>query len=79
MLPANEVDSYLVAIVPYGAPADENIDESNHVTLMINRVPESEYGMCPASDEEDGYDLNLTEEHDCSRTISDADPLDDAT
>jgi hypothetical protein len=30
---------------------------------MINRVPESEHGLCPASDDEDGDDLNLTEEH----------------
>jgi hypothetical protein len=55
----------MVDILPYGAPTDEDTEESNHVTRMINRVPESEHRLCPASDDKDGYDLNLTEEHDC--------------
>jgi hypothetical protein len=78
MLPANEVDPYMVAILPYVAATHEENEESNRVTRMINRVPESEHGLCPASDDEDGDDLNLTEAHDCFRTISDDDTLDDA-
>jgi hypothetical protein len=65
MLPANEVDPYnMVAILKYGAPTQEDTDESNHVTGMIRRVSESEQDICPTSDNEDGDDLNLTEKHD---------------
>jgi hypothetical protein len=35
--------------------------------------------LCPDSDDEGGNELNLTEESDYVRIISDADPLDDAT
>jgi hypothetical protein len=79
MLPSSEVDPYLVDILPYGAPTHKDTEEINRVTRMINRVPESEHRMCPASDDEDGDYLNYTEEHNCFWTISDADPLDDAT
>jgi hypothetical protein len=46
---------------------------------MITRVPESDLGHCPESDDESGDDFDLTEESGCVRIISDPDPLDDAT
>jgi hypothetical protein len=78
-LPVNEVYPYLVAIVPTGEPSHKEIEDKNRATRVIKRVPESEHGLCPGSDDENGDDLNLTEEHDCYQTISYADPLDDIT
>jgi hypothetical protein len=78
MLPADEVHPYLDGI-PATGPPTEGVDDSDRITLMINRIPDSELGLCPDSDDERGIGLDLTEESDCVRIISDADPFDDAT
>jgi hypothetical protein len=54
------------------------MDDSNRITLMINHVPESDFGPCPENDDEGGDDIDLTAESDCVCIISDYDQLDDA-
>jgi hypothetical protein len=78
MLPANDAHPYLVYVLPTG-PSPMGIDDSDQITRMINIVPDSELGLCPDSDDEGSNDLDLTEESDCVRIISDADPFDDVT
>jgi hypothetical protein len=78
MFSADEVHPYLVDVQATDPPP-EGVDDSDQITCMISSIPDSELGLCPDSDDEGGVGLDLTEESDCVRIISDADPLDDAT
>jgi hypothetical protein len=79
MLPADEVHPYLVGPVVAGSQQSDLMDDSSHITRMINHDPESDLVPCPERDDEGGDDLNLTTESYCVRIISDSDPLDDTT
>jgi hypothetical protein len=77
MLSANEVHPYLVDALATSPPLEGDKD-SDRITCMINRVPDSEIGLCSDSNDEGGFDLELTEESECVWIILDADPFDDA-
>jgi hypothetical protein len=79
MVPADEVHPYLVGPVVAGAQQSDLMDDSSHITQMINHAPESDLGPCPESDDDGGDGLNLTTESGCVWIISDSDPLEDAT
>jgi hypothetical protein len=79
IVPADKVHPYVVGAVLAGVQQRDLMDDSNHITRMINHVPESDLGPFQESDDEGGDYFYLTAESDCVRIISDSDPLDGVT
>jgi hypothetical protein len=53
-----------------GAPNDKN--DRNRMSCLLHRLPDSEQGVCPDSDDDD-ISFDLSNEEDCVKIIADAD------
>jgi hypothetical protein len=71
MLPVAEVVPLIVdEDTGFGPPTDEN--DRNRTTRLIHRVPDSEQGVCPDSDD-NGITVDRSNEKDCVKIIADTD------
>jgi hypothetical protein len=70
MLPSAEVVPFLVDVDAGLAPPTYKTDR-NWTSRLLHRVPDSEQGVCPESDDEGDY-ADLSNGHDCVRIIADS-------
>jgi hypothetical protein len=70
MLPVTDVVPFLVYSDTGLEPSTDEMD-MNYMSRLLQRVPDSEQGVCPDSDDE-GVNVDLSNEDDCVKIIADS-------
>jgi hypothetical protein len=73
MLPVTDVVPFLVDSDTGLEPSADEMD-MNRTSCLLQRVPDSEQGICPDSDDE-GVNVDLSNEDDCVKSIADSENI----